>query len=91
MFVESCSMIGVCYVEQGMWSQAAEWYRKALEMPDLAEEARLALRYDLASTLASSGENDQAVSLFEEIAAADPAYRDVTARLSSLSNQRQVN
>ena len=63
----------------------------ALKTPDLVEEARLALRYDLASALASSGENDQAVSLFEEIAASDPAYRDVTARLSSLVNQRQVN
>ncbi len=91
MFVESCSMIGVCYVEQGMWSQASEWYRKALETPDLTEEARLALRYDLASALASSGENDQAASLFEAIAADDPAYRDVTARLSSLANERQVN
>ncbi len=91
MFVESCSMIGVCYVEQGMWNEAAEWYRKALETPDLAEEARLALRYDLASALASSGERDQAVSLFEAIAAADPAYRDVTARLNSLADERRVN
>jgi tetratricopeptide (TPR) repeat protein len=91
MFVESCSMIGVCYVEQGMWGQAAEWYQKALDTPDLAEEARLALRYDLASALASSGEHDQAMSLFESIAAADPAYRDVTARLSSLAEERRVN
>ncbi len=91
MFVESCSMIGVCYVEQGMWGQAAEWYQKALDTPDLAEEARLALRYDLASALASSGEHDQAMSLFESIAAADPAYRDVTARLISLADERRVN
>jgi pilus assembly protein FimV len=91
MFVESCSMIGVCYVEQGMWGQAAEWYQKALDTPNLAEEARLALRYDLASALASSGEHDQAMSLFESIAAADPAYRDVTARLSSLADERRVN
>ena len=91
LVVESCSMFGVCYVEQGLWSEAADWYRKALDSPDLAEEARLALRYDLASAMASAGEHDQAVSLFETIAAADPAYRDVTNRLSLLADERRVN
>ena len=38
------------------YSEAAEWYQKALEAPNLTDEAKLALRYDLASSLESAGE-----------------------------------
>jgi tetratricopeptide (TPR) repeat protein len=87
-FVEACSMIGMCYMEQGMWSQAAEWYQKALTAPDLSEETRLALRYDLAASLESAGEVERAVDLYQEVVAQSPDYRDVSTRLDSLSNGR---
>ncbi len=90
-FVESCSIIGVCYQEQGMWSEAAEWYQKALVAPDISEDARLGLRYDLAAAYESSGDVEQARGIFGEILAANPAYRDVSDRLSVLTEQRQAN
>jgi len=90
-FVESCSMIGVCYVEQGMADRAAEWYQKALVAPDLNEDARLALRYDLASALEMAGEHAQAGELFSEIMAVDPSYRDVAQRIGGPDRQQQVN
>jgi len=90
LFVESCSMVGVCYVEQGMWNEASEWYEKALTAEDLSDDAEMALRYDLAGALESAGEHDRAVGLFEAIAAANPAYRDVSGRLSVLSEHRQA-
>ncbi len=90
-FVESCSNIGVCYQEQGMWSEAAEWYQKALVAPDISAEARIGLRYDLATAYQSAGDVEQAVAIFEEIASSNAAYRDVSDRLSSLSQQRQAN
>ncbi len=90
-FVESCSMIGVCYKDQGLWSEAADWYQKALVAPDITSDARIALRYDLALAYENAGELEQAISLYEEIAAAGPTHRDVTERLSALSEQRQAN
>ena len=90
-FVESCSNIGVCYQEQGMWSEAAEWYQKALVAPDITPEARIGLRYDLASAYQSAGDVDQAVGIFEEISSSDSSYRDVADRLASLGQQRQAN
>jgi tetratricopeptide (TPR) repeat protein len=91
LFVESCSIIGVCYQEQGMWSEAASWYQKALVAPDISEDARLGLRYDLAVAYESAGDSEQAYGILAEILAVNPAYRDVSDRLSSLSEQRQVN
>jgi tetratricopeptide (TPR) repeat protein len=90
-FVESCSNIGVCYQEQGMWSEAAEWYQKALVAPDITTEARIGLRYDLASAYQSAGDLGQAVEIFEEISSTDASYRDVADRLSDLGQRRQAN
>ena len=90
-FVESCSIIGMCYQEQGMWSEAVEWYQKALVASDISEDARLGLRYDLAVAYEGAGDVDQAVGLFEEICSSAASYRDVADRLASLSQQRQAN
>ncbi len=90
-FVESCSIIGVCYQEQGMWNEAAEWYQKALVAPDIGEYARIGLRYDLAGAYEGAGDVEQALGIYEEIVAVAPSYRDVSQRLQNLSEQRQAN
>jgi pilus assembly protein FimV len=90
-FVESCSIIGVCYQEQGMWSEAVSWFQKALVAPDITDDARLGLRYDLAVAYEGAGDVDQAVGLLEEISMSAATYRDVADRLANLSQQRQVN
>jgi tetratricopeptide (TPR) repeat protein len=88
LFVECCSMVGMCYMEQGMWSQAADWFQKALGAPDLTPEAQLALRYDLAASLESAGDVDRAVGLYQEVVALSPDYRDVSIRLEALSGSQ---
>jgi tetratricopeptide (TPR) repeat protein len=85
LFVECCSMVGMCYMEQGMWSQAADWFQKALGAPNLTPEAQLALRYDLAASLESAGDVDRAVGLYQEVVELSPDYRDVSLRLEALS------
>jgi pilus assembly protein FimV len=90
-FVESCSVIGVCYQEQGMWSEATEWYQKALVAPNITDDARIALRYDLAGAYEGSGDGAQALGIYEEIMAADPSYRDVSKKLLNLSQESQAN
>ena len=91
LFVESCSIIGVCYQEQGMWSEAADWYQKALVAPDISEDARLGLRYDLAAAYEGSGDVGQALEIFEEIAASNAGYRDIDEKMANLSQHRQAN
>ena len=90
-FVESCSIIGVCYQDQGMWSEAVSWFQKALVAPDISDDARRGLRYELAVAYEGAGDLDQAVDLFEEISTSAATYRDVAGRLANLSQQRQAN
>jgi len=89
--VECCSMIGVCYVEQGLWDQAAGWYQRALESPDLTPESMRALKYELANCLQGAGDYGGAARFFNEVQAEDPDFRDVESRVESLSGHLAAN
>lgn len=90
-FVECCSMIGVCYLEQGIPGSAAEWFERALAAPEVSADARLALRYELASALEMAGELAPAHDLLHEISSERPGFRDVDERIAALSQQRRAN
>ena len=74
-----------------MWSEATEWYQKALVATNITDDARIALRYDLAGAYEGAGDGAQALGIYEEIMAADPSYRDVSKKLENLSQQSQAN
>jgi len=84
---EACSMLALCHREQGDSAQAARWYRQAVEAASPESPDLMGLRYDLADVLAELGEDQEALSLFRAVHAADPGYRDVALRLSNLSQR----
>ncbi|MBV8365086.1 MAG: hypothetical protein JO194_01160 [Candidatus Eremiobacteraeota bacterium] len=79
--------IGRCYAELGQYDEALSRYAKALEVSGHPEEQYHDALYYMAA--AHEGREDAesrelAVWALEEIAAANPKYRDVAARLDSL-------
>ena len=46
-YLQACSLLATCFMDKGMAPIAVKWYCRALETPDLDEEALLALQYDL--------------------------------------------
>ena len=82
--VDSCSMLGACFLEKGFPDLAVKWYKSGLETPDLDEEGSLSLKYDLGSVYASSGDREAAYEVFVEIYGINSHYRDVVARLEEL-------
>ncbi len=83
--VECCSMLGLCFLEKGMPQLAIKWYRKGLEAPNIRDDDRLGLQYDLASVYAGLGDRDNAYKTFLEIYGANASFRDVGERLRELS------
>ncbi len=83
---ESCIMIASCHRDAGRVPDAAEWYRKALEIPNDDEEAQSGLRYDLAEVLAEIGEMQEALGLYRTVMEVDPSFRDISERISQLEN-----
>ena len=84
-------MVGVCYIDQGLWDQAAGWYQRAIDAPGLAAETRLGLKYELANCLEGSGDYGGASEFFEEILLEAPTFRDVTSRVDGLAGHLQPN
>lgn len=83
--VECCSMLGLCFLEKGLPQLAIKWYRKGLESPNLKEDDRLGILYDLANVYLDVGDRESAYRTFLEIYGSDANFRDIGERLKALS------
>jgi tetratricopeptide (TPR) repeat protein len=83
--VECCSMLGLCFLEKGLPQLAIKWYRKGLDSPNVREEDRLGLQYDLAIIYADLGDRENAYRTFLEIYGSNASFRDVGERLKELA------
>ncbi len=83
--VECCSMLGLCFLEKGLPQLAIKWYRKGLEAPNIREDDRLGLQYDLANVYADTGDRENAYRTFLEIYGSNASFRDVGERLKELA------
>jgi tetratricopeptide (TPR) repeat protein len=84
LYREACSMLGLCHGERNETEEAIRWYRAALDAPGDEDTPLSGLRYDLAEILLKSGDERGAYELFAQVAAIEPAYREVGERLSEL-------
>src|SRR5262249_44166616 len=75
--VECCSMLGLCFLEKGLPQLAIKWYKKGLETPNIREDDRLGLLYDLGKVFADVGDRENAYKTFIDIYGANASYRDV--------------
>ena len=87
--VECASMLGLCFLEKGMPQLAIKWYRKGLEMPDIKDEEHLGLLYDLGSAYMEVGDAENAQKTFMEVYGISSTYRDVSARIKQLEEQKR--
>jgi tetratricopeptide (TPR) repeat protein len=87
--VECASMLGLCFLEKGMPQLAIKWYRKGLEMPGIKDEEHLGLAYDLGSAYMEVGDAENAQKTFTEVYGMNSTYRDVSARIKELEEQKR--
>ena len=87
LFMECCSILGICFREKGMSDLAVKWYRKALESTGHPDEKYLGLRYDLGELHLERGEHTQALALFSEVYGTNSNYRDVASRIRELKKR----
>ncbi|HUP23308.1 MAG TPA: tetratricopeptide repeat protein [Thermoanaerobaculia bacterium] len=82
--VDSCSMLGMCFVENAQPELAAKWYQKALEIEDLPMKQRLGLLYDLGTAYEAMEDRDAAYRTFLELCGLDDGFRDVVDKVQQL-------
>jgi tetratricopeptide (TPR) repeat protein len=79
-------MMGLCALDVGRAADAVAHLEQALSLPELPDDQRLPLRYDLGRAYAASGDAPRARAAFEEVAASDPGFREVGAELARLAS-----
>ena len=82
--MQAYTWLAQCFLEKGMPEVAVRWYEKALKLPNLDQETRTALHYELASALESAGNNPAALTNFLEVYSSNIDYRDVGERIKAL-------
>ncbi|MCP4202890.1 MAG: tetratricopeptide repeat protein [bacterium] len=82
--VDCCSLLGASFLEKGFQDLAVKWYERGLKAPNVSDEEKLGLLYELGNLYLSTGDRATAKDTFAEIYGANSNYRDVVAKLEEL-------
>jgi tetratricopeptide (TPR) repeat protein len=86
-FLQACTLLAASFMEKGMPAIAAKWYTRALESPEVDEEANLALQYDLGTAYESAGDTRTALAKYSEVYSQNIDYRDVAEKIRQLQHK----
>jgi tetratricopeptide (TPR) repeat protein len=87
-YLQACTLLAACFMDKGMASIAVKWYCRALETPELDEEAVLALQYDLAVAYEQAGDLPRALEKFTEVYGQNIDFRDVAEKIRTFQQKR---
>ncbi|HSI89022.1 MAG TPA: hypothetical protein VK918_08200 [Pyrinomonadaceae bacterium] len=79
------NLLGLCFMEIGKPNLALTWYQRTLETPNLSDEEKQAVWYEIATAYQADGDQGSAARYFEQVYAENVNYRDVGARLRDLA------
>lgn len=83
-YVQSTTMLGICYMDKGLYPIAIKAFKEALENIETKDESYWGALYDLATAYEKNGELKKAFDLFTDIYGWNSKFRDVGERLSQL-------
>jgi len=82
--IQTYTWLGQCFLDKGVPEAAVRWYEKALDIPGLDSEARLAIHYELGAACERAQDKSSALRHFTYVYGANIDYRDVAERLQAL-------
>ncbi len=83
-FFQCANLIGHCFLEKQMPNLAVVWFKRGLETPDLENEEKQALYYEIANAYELAGDAEKSIEYFEKLYGEDVDYRNVVERLETL-------
>jgi tetratricopeptide (TPR) repeat protein len=84
--MQAFTWLAQCFLEKGVPQAAVRWYEKALKLPTIDSEARVALHYELAAAFEAAENKQAALNHFMEVYGANIEYRDVSERIKALKS-----
>ncbi len=83
-FFQCANLLGHCFMQKGMAKLAVRWYNRALDTPDLNDDEKQGLWYELAGAFEANGDTESAAKYFEQVYAENVDFRDVGERIKNL-------
>jgi len=84
--MQTYTWLAQCFLDKGVPEAAIRWYERALKLPNLDEETRTALHYELASAFESAQNRNAALHHFMQVYGSNIDYRDVGERIRALKS-----
>jgi tetratricopeptide (TPR) repeat protein len=84
--MQAYTWLAQCFLEKGVPEAAVRWYDKALKVPGIDGETRVALHYELASAYEIAGDKPAALQHFMDVYGSNIDYRDVAERIKALKS-----
>jgi tetratricopeptide (TPR) repeat protein len=84
--MQTYTWLAQCFLEKGVPEAAVRWYDKALNVPGIDGETRVALHYELASAHETAGDKTSALRHFMDVYGSNIDYRDVAERIKALKS-----
>ena len=84
--IQTYTWLAQCFLDKGVPEAAIRWYEKALSIPGLDGEARVAINYELGSACETAQDKPAALRHFTAAYGANIDYRDVAERIQALKS-----
>jgi tetratricopeptide (TPR) repeat protein len=84
--MQTYTWLAQCFLEKGVPQAAVRWYDRALQVPGIDGETRVALHYELASAYETAGDKPSALHHFMDVYGSNIDYRDVAERIKALKS-----
>ena len=84
--MQTYTWLAQCFLEKGVPEAAVRWYEKALNVPAIDGDTRVALHYELASAYETAGDKPSALKHFMDVYGNNIDYRDVAERIKALKS-----
>jgi len=84
--MQTYTWLAQCFLDKGVPDAAIRWYEKALSIPGIDDEARVAINYELGSACERAEDKPGALRHFTYVYGANIDYRDVAERIQALKS-----
>ena len=84
--MQTYTWLAQCFLDKGVPEAAIRWYEKALKLPSLDADTKMALHYELASAYEVAKNKPAALNHFMEVYGSNIDYRDVAERIKALKS-----
>lgn len=85
--IQASYMLGLCYIEKGLFSLAIDTLKDAIQNIDTKDESYWAIKYDLADAHERNNNSAEALNLYTEIFGWNAQFRNVSDKMNRLQSQ----